>query len=230
MPALLRQLLGEATHARLAVDTGRYEIKETRSGGVVRYHVAFPVTGPYPQIRAFIDATLARMPAVALTGLELERRSILDSDVEAQIRMTFYTVAPGAIRPSGAGAATTPPAEGTSPRPASDRVVAPAHATALFAQHSWVVLPPLPKLPPPPPPPPPPEPAAPPLPYAFMGSLAPAAGPPVFFLAQGDRVIDVRVGDRLDGVYQLESADSGQLVFVYLPLNIRQNITAGVSQ
>ncbi len=91
MPAMLRQLFDEATRARLAVDTAKYEVDATRSGGVVRYRIAFPVTGPYPQIRAFIDATLATMPAVALSDLVLERRTIADGNVEAQIRMTVYT-------------------------------------------------------------------------------------------------------------------------------------------
>ncbi len=91
MPEMLRQLFNKATQARLAVDTAKYEIKETRSSGMVRYQIAFPVTGPYPHIRAFIDATLATMPAVALSDLVLERKSIADGNVEAQIRMTVYT-------------------------------------------------------------------------------------------------------------------------------------------
>ena len=111
--------------------------------------------------------------------------------------------------------------------PASGRVIAPRHASALFAQHSWYVLPPAPM---PPPPPPPPAPTAPPFPYTFVGSFAPEGKPPVFFLAQKDRVIDAHVGDRLDGVYQFESAAGGQLVFVYLPLNVRQNLAAGASR
>jgi hypothetical protein len=91
MPAILQQLFDQAARARLAVDTAKYEIDETRKSGVVRYRIAFPVTGPYPQIRAFIDATLATMPEVALSGLALERKSIGDGNVEAQIRMTVYT-------------------------------------------------------------------------------------------------------------------------------------------
>ncbi len=91
VPAILRQLFNEATRARLAVDTAKYEINAVRSSGVVRYQIAFPVTGPYPHIRAFIDATLATMPAVALSDLVLERKSIADGNVEAQIRMTVYT-------------------------------------------------------------------------------------------------------------------------------------------
>jgi hypothetical protein len=109
----------------------------------------------------------------------------------------------------------------------ASRVVVPTHATALFAQHTWYVLPP---APPPAPPPPPPEPTAPPFPYAFVGSYAHAGDKPVFFLSRGDRVIDARVGDRLDGVYQFESAAGGQLVFVYMPLNVRQTLAAGASK
>lgn len=112
-------------------------------------------------------------------------------------------------------------------RSVPDRVVAPADASALFAPHSWFVAPP---PPPPAAPPPPPEPAAPPLPYALVGSFAPEGAPPVFFLTRGDRVIDARVGDRLDGVYQVEAAAGDQLVLVYLPLNVRQNVPARVSR
>jgi len=117
----------------------------------------------------------------------------------------------------------------SEPRPAADRVVAPTHAAALFAQHSWHVAPPPPPPPPPAAPPPPPEPTAPPFPYTFLGSFAPEGDSPVFFLAHRDRVIDAHVGDRLDGVYQFESVAGGELVFVYLPLNIRQSLAARVS-
>jgi hypothetical protein len=91
MPAILDQLFTGATGARLSIDAAKYEINATRSNGVVRYQIAFPVTGPYPQIRAFIDSTLATMPAVALSDLVLERKSIAAGQVEAQIRMTVYT-------------------------------------------------------------------------------------------------------------------------------------------
>jgi hypothetical protein len=106
-------------------------------------------------------------------------------------------------------------------------VVAPTHAAALFAQHSWLVIKKAPEPPPPAPEPPPPPPTAPPLPYTLLGSYAPEGQAPVYFLSRGDRVIDVRVGDRIDSIYQLESAAGGVLVFVYLPLDIRQTLAAG---
>ena len=90
IPAILRQLFGKATEARLAVDIARYELGAAKAGGVVRYQVAFAVTGPYPQVREFLDSTLETMPAVAISSLALERKSIHDGNVEAQLRMTVY--------------------------------------------------------------------------------------------------------------------------------------------
>src|SRR3989442_10882226 len=107
------------------------------SSGGVRIQIAFPVTGPYPQIRAFVDATLATMPAGALSDLVLDRKAIADGNVEAQIRMTLYTVATGTIGLPGARPATAAPGGAAAPRasearPASGRVVAPTRAAALF--------------------------------------------------------------------------------------------------
>jgi hypothetical protein len=111
-------------------------------------------------------------------------------------------------------------------RDTEERAADTSHAAALFATHSWYVPPP-----PPPPvaPPPPAAPEAPPFPYTFVGSYAPAGEQPVYFLSRADRVIDAHIGDRLDGVYDFESAESGSLVFKYLPLNIRQSVPTGVS-
>jgi hypothetical protein len=96
----------------------------------------------------------------------------------------------------------------------------------LFTTHTWRVLPP---PPPPPPPAPPPVPTAPPFPYTFVGAYTAENAKTVFFLSHADRVIDAHVGDRIDGVYDFESADAGQLVFNYLPLNIRQSLSAGAA-
>ena len=146
---------------------------------------------------------------------------------------------PAAPRRQGAPATGTeqPPARPQAPLPeppspsrahrSSDRVVGPKRAASLFAPHTWYVAPP------PPPavaPPPPPVPTAPPFPFTFVGSFAPKGEPPVFFLSRGDRMIDAHVGDRLEGVYEFESAAGGQLVFVYLPLNIRQSLPIGAGQ
>jgi hypothetical protein len=109
-------------------------------------------------------------------------------------------------------------------------------ASSLFSAHSWYT-------PPPPPPPPPPAPTltaaqeaalrvpvAPPLPFAYMGSYTPDGSEPVFFLMQGDRVYNVKVGDTLNDTYSVDSVTNGQLVMTYKPLQIQQQLTVGGAQ
>ena len=91
MPSLLGVLLKQADAAHLSIDTGKYETTALKSGGVTSYQVSFPVSGPYPQVRQFIDATLVALPAAALSELTLTRKTIGDAAVEAQVRLTLFT-------------------------------------------------------------------------------------------------------------------------------------------
>jgi len=172
-----------------------------------------------------VVAVLAVLVATGRIRVPKLRLSVAGSATAVSARQAPSRAATAEVEIARAQAQPPAAPRASEARPASDRVVASTHAAALFAQHSWYVAPP---PPPPAAPPPPPEPTAPPLPYTFLGNFAPGGDQPVFFLARGDRVIDARVGDRLDGVYQFESAAAGQLVFVYLPLNIRQNLATSV--
>ena len=115
------------------------------------------------------------------------------------------------------------------------RVSAASSADSLFAAQSWFVAPP----------PPPPAPAsvltaaqeaalttpvAPPLPFKYIGSYTADGSAPVFFLTQGDRVYNVRVGDSLNDTYSVDSFTNGQLVMTYKPLQIQQQLTVGSAQ
>jgi len=120
----------------------------------------------------------------------------------------------------------SPDAPGAGASGRSHRVADASLAGSLFSPHSWHVEPP---PPPPPPPAPPAVPTAPPFPYTFLGTLTTSGEKTVYFLSRADLVIDVHVGDRLDGTYDFESADAGQLIFNYLPLNIRQSLSSGAN-
>jgi hypothetical protein len=172
---------------------------------------------------ALIGAALVLLAVLAAAGLMTTGRPSTGS-ASAPALAAAHGRALALARERIAAAATSPA------RPATARVVArvadASQAGDLFSKHSWYVPPPPPPVVAPPPPPPP---SAPPFPYTAMGSFAPEGAAPVYFLARADRVIDVRVGDRIDGVYQFESADAGQLVFNYLPLNIRQPVPLGVA-
>ena len=101
-----------------------------------------------------------------------------------------------------------------------------APAKDVFQSKSWYVPPPPPKPVPPPPPPPPPPPTAPALPFQFVGKLD-DGGPIKVFLQRGNRVITAGVGDVIDNTYRVESITDTQMVFIYLPLDIRQVLSVG---
>jgi hypothetical protein len=94
-----------------------------------------------------------------------------------------------------------------------------------FAARGW-----LPPPPPPPPPlpqaalPPPPPPTAPPVPFRFVGLLEEKSAKPAAFIAKGDALFVVHVGDVVESTYRVESFNSAQVIVIYLPLQQRQTI------
>ena len=135
---------------------------------------------------------------------------------------------------SGSTAAASPvPAEAA--RPATAAPAAPSLPTRTkitesaskdpFAARGW--LPPPPPPPPPAaalPPPPPPPPTAPPVPFRFVGLLEEKSAKPAAFIAKGDSLYVVHVGDVVESTYRVESFNSAQVVVTYLPLQQRQTI------
>lgn len=93
----------------------------------------------------------------------------------------------------------------------------------LFAGKSWYVPPPAPPVRPTAPAPP----TAPPLPFSYLGRLQEAPGRVTVFLARGDKVYTVRLGDVIDDAYQVDALANGQLTLTYLPLNVRQSLAVG---
>jgi len=102
----------------------------------------------------------------------------------------------------------------------------------IFAPHSW--LPPRPVAPKPKPPPelhgppaPPPPPPPPPLSLTYLGQMDMAGEATTFYLAQGDRVFAVSVGDTVADVYKLLAQEGRQLTLLYLPLDVKQSLPLG---
>jgi hypothetical protein len=73
---------------------------------------------------------------------------------------------------------------------------------------------------------PPPPPTAPPVPFRFVGLLEEKSAKPAAFIAKGDALFVVHVGDVVESTYRVESFDSAQVVVTYLPLQQRQTIEA----
>ena len=110
------------------------------------------------------------------------------------------------------------PATRTAPRPGG----------AAFDPLSW--KPPAPPPPPPPapvPPPPPPPPKAPPLPFTFVGMVERGTDRIEAYLAKGDALLIVGVGDEIDNkAYRVEALSPTGVVLTYLPMGLQQTVNA----
>ena len=84
--------LGRAAGLDLA--QGEYRL-ERRPTGLWAYRVSLPVRGTYSQLREFLSALLKDMPVASLDALRFERKKAMDSQLEAQVRVTVH------LRPSG---------------------------------------------------------------------------------------------------------------------------------
>jgi hypothetical protein len=73
-----------------------------------------------------------------------------------------------------------------------------------------------------PPAPPPPAPPAPPprAPYRFFGTLLEKGQPASVFLGLGEKLIQARVGDTLEGGYRLDGIAPRELTFMHLQMNV----------
>lgn len=99
-------------------------------------------------------------------------------------------------------------------------------ASHAFRSMSWYVPPPPPPPPPPPKPMPPPPPTAPPMPFSFLGRYE-EGEMLIILLIRGERIYTVSEGEVIDNTYRVGRLSGGQLELTYLPLDIKQTISAG---
>lgn len=90
----VEQLHRLARQSGLELAQGEYRL-ERRAEGLWSYRVSLPVRGSYAQFRHFLSAVLARMPIASIDALRFERKKALDTQLEAQVRLTLHA------RPSG---------------------------------------------------------------------------------------------------------------------------------
>ena len=62
-----------------------------------------------------------------------------------------------------------------------------------------------------------------------MGKQQEANGKITYFLAQGDRVRLVSLGEVLDNTYSVDNVAGGQMQLTYLPMQLKQYLSTGES-
>ncbi|HEY7643268.1 MAG TPA: hypothetical protein VH814_26295 [Steroidobacteraceae bacterium] len=90
LPVLTERIVAAAGAAGIALERGKYDVTQTRTGRLVRVRMTFPVHARYPDIRRFVDTTLATIPGAAVDGLRLEREDIGAAEIDADIRFALY--------------------------------------------------------------------------------------------------------------------------------------------
>jgi len=88
--AALRRLFEAADETGLELPQGEYRLTEVKDAHLRRYQLSLPVSGGYPEIRAFIAKALNADPALALTAIQLRRERIESPDLDVLLNFTLY--------------------------------------------------------------------------------------------------------------------------------------------
>jgi hypothetical protein len=89
-PDWLAKISRAARANGLQLASGEYRLTRSATAALLRYQVVLPVQGSYPQVRAFVDAILADVPAAVVEEISIKRESVESPRVDARIRLTLY--------------------------------------------------------------------------------------------------------------------------------------------
>lgn len=87
---LIERLYHLASAEHISLARGEYALGIDPKTQLARYQIVLPVRGSYPQIRGFLKGLLKQLPTLVLEDLELQRKRIGDSELNARLRMTLY--------------------------------------------------------------------------------------------------------------------------------------------
>ena len=90
LPDQLDRIFGAAAAQALAIEHGDYRVVKDTLGGPTKFQITFPVKGTYPQIRKFISSAQADVPALALSGVQFERKKVGNPTVDAKIKFVVF--------------------------------------------------------------------------------------------------------------------------------------------
>jgi len=89
-PAVVAKILEEAEASGVELQRGQYEFIPARDGVAARYRMNFPVKTSYPKLREFMDRTLLALPAVAVEGLRIERKSVGEDAIDGELKLLVF--------------------------------------------------------------------------------------------------------------------------------------------
>lgn len=85
----LARLNAIGAESGVAIRSADYRMHKTGTR-VERYEIVLPLTGSYPQIRAFLGRALAEIPVLSLDQLAIKREGAQSGAVQAEARLTIH--------------------------------------------------------------------------------------------------------------------------------------------
>lgn len=87
-PKILGTLVAVAAASGVVLERGDYTYVIPGEGEIGRYQISLPLMGSYAQIRQFIEDSLAAVPAMALEKMRVERKSVADPVIAAELQFS----------------------------------------------------------------------------------------------------------------------------------------------
>ncbi len=89
-PLWIGELVRVAEIHEVEINSSDFRMTFEEGSRLARYEMVLPVHGSYPQIRAFIADSLKSIPAMAITGINIKRKGVKSSQLEAGIKVNLY--------------------------------------------------------------------------------------------------------------------------------------------
>jgi Tfp pilus assembly protein PilO len=96
LPEILATINQLANQQKISLNSGDYKLSkikqtdDTNRKTLTKYEITFPVTGQYAQIRTFVAKVLEKLPAIALTDIQMNRESTMDSSVDSKLVFILF--------------------------------------------------------------------------------------------------------------------------------------------
>jgi hypothetical protein len=90
LPKWLGLINEAALKQHLILNRGDYKLSQTKQGQLLRYEIVLPVVGKYTEIRQLIVELLHKLPALAVSDLQIKRENSLSPTVEARLVFVLF--------------------------------------------------------------------------------------------------------------------------------------------
>jgi hypothetical protein len=88
IPQIMGSIVTIAAASGIELARGSYEYAAPDGDAIGHYRMALPINGSYPQVRMFVENLLAAEPSISLDNMRIERDSVSDQVIAADLRFS----------------------------------------------------------------------------------------------------------------------------------------------